>query len=95
VIGLNHYRDSTLPPFHKLILNAKNRWPDKPLWFTETSGPPLGWKQEEWFWWMLAETRLANDAGADIPVFNFHFQAAVNLKALSTAGLYISALADS
>lgn len=71
VIGLNHYRDSTLPPFHRLILNAKKRWPDKPLWFTETSGPPSGWKQTEWFWWMLAETRLANLAGADIPVFTW------------------------
>jgi hypothetical protein len=71
VIGLNHYRDSTLPPFHRLILNAQKRWPDKPLWFTETSGPPTGWQQAEWFWWMLAETRLANIAGADIPVFTW------------------------
>jgi hypothetical protein len=70
-IGLNHYRDSTLPPFHKLILNAGARWPDKPLWFTETSGPPVGWQQSEWFWWMLAETRLANQAGAHIPVFTW------------------------
>lgn len=71
VIGLNHYRDSTLPPFHKLILNARHRWPDKPLWFTETSGPPFGWQQTEWFWWMLAETRLANLEGAGIPVFTW------------------------
>ena len=71
VIGLNHYRDSTLPPFHKLILNAKKRWPDKPFWFTETSGPPFGWQQAEWFWWMLAETRLANLEGAGIPVFTW------------------------
>jgi len=71
IIGLNHYRDSTLPPFHKLILNAKKRWSDKPLWFTETSGPPVGWKQEEWFWWMMAEVRLANQEGADIPVFTW------------------------
>lgn len=71
VVGLNHYRDSTLPPFHQLILNAQKRWPDKPLWFTETSGPPVGWQQTEWFWWMLAETRLANHAGANIPVFTW------------------------
>lgn len=71
VIGLNHYRDSTLPPFHKLIVNAKRRWGDKPLWFTETSGPPTGWQQNEWFWWMLAEVRLANLEGADIPVFTW------------------------
>jgi hypothetical protein len=54
-----------------LILNAKARWPNKPLWFTETSGPPVRWKQEEWFWWMLAEVQLANHAGADIPVFTW------------------------
>lgn len=71
VIGLNHYRDSTLPPFHRLALNAKKRWPDKPLWFTETSGPPFGWRQTEWFWWMLAETRLANLSDANIPVFTW------------------------
>ncbi len=71
VIGLNHYRDSTLPPLHKLFLNARDRWPDKPIWFTETSGPPEGWQQTEWFWWMLAETRLANLSGADIPVFTW------------------------
>jgi hypothetical protein len=71
VIGLNHYRDSTLPPFHKLILNARQRWADKPIWFTETSGPPVGWQQTEWFWWMLAETRLANIEGAGIPVFTW------------------------
>lgn len=71
VVGLNHYRDSTLPPLHRLFLNARNRWPDKPIWFTETSGPPEGWQQSEWFWWMLAETRLANMQGADIPVFTW------------------------
>ncbi len=71
VIGLNHYRDSTLPPFHKLILNAQERWAGIPLWITETSGPPTGWQQTEWFWWMLAETRLANIAGADIPVLTW------------------------
>lgn len=71
IIGLNHYRDSTLPPFHRLILNARQRWGDKPLWFTETSGPPTGWQQSEWFWWMLAETRLANLHGANIPVFTW------------------------
>lgn len=70
IIGLNHYRDSTLPPFHRLILNARDRWPDKHLWFTETSGPPTG-LQTEWFWWMLAETRLANMQGAGIDVFTW------------------------
>lgn len=71
IIGLNHYRDSTLPPFHRLIMNARQRWPDKPLWLTETSGPPEGWQQTEWFWWMLAEVRLANQQGAGIPVFTW------------------------
>ncbi len=71
VIGLNHYRDSTLPPFHQLILNARRRWADKPIWITETSGPVTGWQQSEWFWWMLAETRLANIAGADVPVLTW------------------------
>ena len=71
VVGLNHYRDSTLPPFHRLILNAKSRWPGKEIWITETSGPPVGWQQAEWFWWMLAETRLANLAGANVPVFTW------------------------
>jgi hypothetical protein len=71
IVGLNHYRDSTLPPFHQLILNARKRWADKPLWLTETSGPPVGWQQTEWFWWMLAETRLANLAGAGVSVFTW------------------------
>ena len=71
VIGLNHYRDSTLPPFHRLLLKAQKRWPSKPLWVTETSGPPTGWQQTEWFWWMLAETRLAVLGGADIDVFTW------------------------
>ncbi len=71
IIGLNHYRDSTLPPLHKLLLNAQARWPDKPLWLTETSGPPVGWQQEEWFWWMLAETRLANLQGAAVDAFTW------------------------
>ncbi|HML20228.1 MAG TPA: beta-galactosidase [Aggregatilinea sp.] len=71
VVGLNHYRDSTLPPFHRLILNAQARWPGKELWVTETSGPPIGWQQAEWFWWMLAETRLANLSGANVPVFTW------------------------
>jgi hypothetical protein len=71
VIGLNHYRDSTLPPLHRLLLNARKRWSDFPLWLTETSGPPRGWQQTEWFWWMLAEVRLANAEGADIPVFTW------------------------
>jgi hypothetical protein len=71
IIGLNHYRDSTLPPFHRLLMNAQKRWPHKPLWVTETSGPPTGWQQAEWFWWMLAETRLALSSGADIDVFTW------------------------
>jgi hypothetical protein len=71
MIGLNHYRDSTLPPFHRLLINAQKRWPDKQLWITETSGPPAGWQQAEWFWWMLAEARLAAIHGIDIPVFTW------------------------
>jgi hypothetical protein len=71
IIGLNHYRDSTLPPFHRLLINAQKRWPTKQLWVTETSGPPTGWKQAEWFWWMLAETRLAAMSGVNIPVFTW------------------------
>jgi hypothetical protein len=71
IIGLNHYRDSTLPPFHRLLMNAQKRWPTKQLWVTETSGPPTGWQQTEWFWWMLAETRLAAMAGANIAVFTW------------------------
>ena len=71
VVGLNHYRDSTLPPFHKLIERAHQRWPDKPLWLTETSGPPRGWRQAEWFWWMMAEVRLAQMSGIDLPVFTW------------------------
>lgn len=71
VIGLNHYRDSTLPPFHKLIIRAHERWQDKPLWITETSGPPRGWQQTEWFWWMLAECRLAQMSGVELPVFTW------------------------
>jgi hypothetical protein len=71
MIGLNHYRDSTLPPFHRLLINAQKRWPDKQIWITETSGPPAGWQQAEWFWWMLAETRLAAIHGIDIPVFTW------------------------
>jgi hypothetical protein len=71
IIGLNHYRDSTLPPFHRLLVNAQERWPTKPLWVTETSGPPTGWQQAEWFWWMLAETRLARMSGASIDVFTW------------------------
>jgi hypothetical protein len=71
IIGINHYRDSTLPPFHRLLINAQKRWQKKRLWVTETSGPPTGWQQTEWFWWMLAETRLAIIAGADIDVFTW------------------------
>lgn len=71
VIGLNHYRDSTLPPFHRLIMNARRRWPNKELWLTETSGPPRGWDQAEWFWWMMAETRLANMEGAGVSAFTW------------------------
>ncbi|MDX2162171.1 MAG: beta-galactosidase [bacterium] len=71
VIGLNHYRDSTLPPLHRLLINAGKRYPHKPIWVTETSGPPVGWQQTEWFWWMLSETRLANIAGVKTPVFTW------------------------
>ena len=71
IIGLNHYRDSTLPPFHRLLINAQKHWPSKQLWVTETSGPPTGWQQAEWFWWMLAETRLAAMSGVNIPVFTW------------------------
>lgn len=71
IIGLNHYRDSTLPPFHCLLINAQKRWPTKQLWVTETSGPPTGWRQAEWFWWMLAETRLAAMSGVNVPVFTW------------------------
>lgn len=71
IVGLNHYRDSTLPPFHRLLMNAQKRWPTKQLWVTETSGPPTGWQQAEWFWWMLAETRLAALSGVNVPVFTW------------------------
>lgn len=71
IIGLNHYRDSTLPPFHRLLINAQKRWADKQLWVTETSGPPTGWEQAEWFWWMLGETRLAALSGVNVPVFTW------------------------
>ena len=71
IIGLNHYRDSTLPPFHRLLISAQKRWPTKQLWVTETSGPPTGWQQAEWFWWMLAETRLAALNGANVSVFTW------------------------
>jgi hypothetical protein len=71
IIGLNHYRDSTLPPFHRLLIDAQKRWPTKQLWVTETSGPPTGWQQAEWFWWMLAETRLAALSGVNVPVFTW------------------------
>ena len=71
IIGLNHYRDSTLPPFHRLLINAQKRWPTKQLWVTETSGPPTGWQQAEWFWWILAETRLAAVSGVNVPVFTW------------------------
>ena len=71
IIGLNHYRDSTLPPFHRLLINAQKRWPTKQLWVTETSGPPTGWQQAEWFWWMLAETRLAAMSGVNVPIFTW------------------------
>ncbi|MFN8528567.1 MAG: beta-galactosidase [Anaerolineae bacterium] len=71
VIGLNHYRDSTLPPLHRLLINAGKRFPHKPIWLTETSGPPVGWQQTEWFWWMMSEVRLANIAGVKTPVFTW------------------------
>ena len=71
IIGLNHYRDSTLPPFHRLLINAQKHWPTKQLWVTETSGPPAGWQQAEWFWWMIAETRLAAMSGVNVSVFTW------------------------
>ncbi len=71
IVGLNHYRDATVPPFHKMIQRAHKRWPDKVLWLTETSGPPFGWKQSEWFWWMMAEIQLARVSGVPIPVFTW------------------------
>ncbi|MBK8023468.1 MAG: beta-galactosidase [Chloroflexi bacterium] len=71
IIGLNHYRDTTLPPFHQMILKAQQHWPDIPLWLTETSGPPFGWRQNEWFWWMMAEINLARILGVEIPVFTW------------------------
>jgi hypothetical protein len=54
---------------HRLLISAQKRWPAKQLWVTETSGPPTGWQQTEWFWWMLAETRLAAMGGVNVPVF--------------------------
>ena len=71
IIGLNHYRDTTLPPFHKMLEKAQERWRDKTLWLAETSGPPRGWRQTEWFWWMMAEVRLAQQAGVYLPVFTW------------------------
>jgi hypothetical protein len=71
IIGLNHYRDTTVPPFHQMLLRAGARWPGKPLWLAETSGPPTGWRQNEWFWWMMAEVMLARLMGVDIPVFTW------------------------
>jgi hypothetical protein len=71
IIGLNHYRDTTLPPFHQMIVRARNHWQDKTLWLTETSGPPKGWRQSEWLWWMLSELTLARMLGADVPVFTW------------------------
>ncbi len=71
IVGLNHYRDTSVPPFHMLIEDARRRWPDKPIWLTETSGPPRGWQQTEWFWWMLAEMQLAQVHGIDVPVFTW------------------------
>ncbi|MDX2138676.1 MAG: hypothetical protein SF123_11330 [Chloroflexota bacterium] len=71
IIGLNHYRDTTLPPFHQMLLRAQQHWRDKPLWLTETSGPPKGWRQSEWFWWMIAEVNMARMLGVDIPIFTW------------------------
>ena len=53
------------------LLRARQHWSDKPLWLTETSGPPKGWRQSEWFWWMMAEVNLARLLGVDIPVFTW------------------------
>lgn len=71
VVGLNHYRDTTLPPLHQLIVKAQTHWSGKPLWLTETSGPPRGWLQAEWFWWMMAEVNLARLMGVAVPVFTW------------------------
>ena len=32
IIGLNHYRDSTLPPFHQFLINAQKRWTIDQAW---------------------------------------------------------------
>ena len=71
IVGLNHYRDTTIPPFHQLLLQAQQHWQDKVIWITETSGPPTGWQQAEWFWWMLAEVNLARLMDVPIPVFTW------------------------
>lgn len=71
IIGMNHYLDSSIPPFHILLEQTRERWPDKPLWITETSGPPNRFKQVEWFWWILAELQLAQLRGIDVPVLTW------------------------
>jgi len=81
IIGLNHYLDDSIPPFHMLLEETRDRWPDKPFWVTETSGPPQRFKQVEWFWWVLDELLLAQLNGIDVrvltwaPVFSmFHWR---------------------
>ena len=71
IIGLNHYLDDAIPPFHILLEETRQRWPDKPLWVTETSGPPRRFKQVEWFWWILEELLLAQLNGIDVPVLTW------------------------
>ena len=71
IIGLNHYLDDSVPPFHILLEETKQRWPNKPLWLTETSGPPHRYKQVEWFWWILEELLIAQMNGVDVPVLTW------------------------
>jgi len=71
IIGLNHYLDDAIPPFHILLEETQQRWPDKPLWVTETSGPPRRFKQVEWFWWILEELLLAQLNGINVPVLTW------------------------
>jgi hypothetical protein len=71
IIGLNHYNDDEIPPFHILLEETVARWPDKPLWLTETSGPPHRFRQVEWFWWVIDEMLLAQLNGIDVPVLTW------------------------
>lgn len=71
VIGLNHYRDSTLPPFHQLALNARKRYPEFPIWFTETSGPPRAGSKPEVVLVDAGGNASRQWGGANIPVFTW------------------------